>query len=47
MTYLELLKDANKFNTVLAVIMVVFILVVFYLVRLDLKIGKIERNTKD
>lgn len=47
MTFTELIKDANKYYAVLAVISIIFILVVLYLVWLDVKIRRIEKDNED
>lgn len=47
MSFTELIKDANKYYAVIAVIATIFILVVLYLVWLDVKIRRIEKDNED
>ena len=47
MSVTELIKDANKYYAVIAVIATIFILVVLYLVWLDVKIRRIEKDNED
>lgn len=39
--------ESGKINVVVAVVAVIFIGIVFYMIRLEKKISKIEKETKD
>jgi len=47
MSFTELIKQGNKYYTVIAVIAIIFVIVVLYLVWLDIKISRIEKNNED
>ena len=43
----DFFRSTGKINTVLAVVLILFFVLLFFLVRLDSKIGKIEKQIKD
>lgn len=42
----KMLANNAKFNVVIAVLSIIFLGIVFYLVKLDRKVSKLERNKK-
>lgn len=43
----DFMRETGKINVVVAVILVIFLGIVWYLVRLDRKLTKLEHQTKD
>lgn len=44
MSFQELLKEGHKYNAVIAVVVTIFVVAILYMIWLDLKIRKLERN---
>lgn len=47
MSFQEFIKQADKYYTVLGVIVLIFIVMVAYMIWLDLKMSKIEKKNED
>ena len=47
MSFQEFIQQADKYYTVLGVIVLIFIVMLVYLIWLDLKMSKIEKKNKD
>ncbi len=43
----DFFRSTGKINTVLAVVLILFFVLLFFLLRLDSKIGKIEKHIND
>ncbi len=43
----QTMHESGKINVVVAVLIVIFIGIIFYLIKLDRKISKIEKDTKE
>ena len=43
----DFFRSTGKINTVLAVVLILFFVLIFFLMRLELKIGKLEKHQKD
>lgn len=47
MSFQELIKQGNKYYAVIAVIVTIFIIAVLYMVWLDVKMRKLEKNNTE
>lgn len=47
MSFQEFIQQADKYYTVLGVIVLIFIVMVVYLIWLDVKLSKIEKKNND
>jgi len=46
-TFDDFFRSTGKINTVLGVVVILFIVLLFFLIRLDRKIGKLEKQMKN
>ena len=46
-TYNDFFRSTGKINTVLAVVLILFFVLILFLVRLNYKINKLEKNLDD
>jgi len=46
-TFDDFFRSTGKINTVLGVVVILFLVLLFFLIRLDRKIGKLEKQMKN
>lgn len=44
---LDFFRSTGKINTVLAVVVILFLVIIFFLIRLELKLNKLDKTVND